>query len=193
MAEIDSLIHALEETHIAQVIGIPHDDARARYSSRSNTVRNWREFEDAIEDYSAYHHEQCVAPGARLPRTEALGKGKEIIEQAYRRRRSDIVGAFTDAKHSTNGGMNSILDVIADGLKMESIMRYTRDQFESRVAPNDWDEKVEIVRQFLHRFGPLLGDTIDRNRPERYAERHEELIRAFSDGLNQMSSVFRRL
>lgn len=193
MSAVDGLIHALQETTVAREVAIPHDEARSQYRLPRNTVSGWREFEDLIADYFGFHYGRCVAPGARLSRTEALGRAKEILEREYRRRRSDIVGAFADARDGTNGGLRSIIDAIADGLKGESVDRYARDQFDSRVAPHDFEAKVEIIRQFIARFGPQLGDAIQRNRPERYAQDYRQLIEAYADGLRQTSSIFRRL
>ena len=193
MAEVNELIHALQETTVAREVMIPHDEARSQYRLPRNTVSDFREFEDIIADYYAFHYGRCVAPGARLSRMEALGRAKELLEREYRRRRSDIVGAFTDARDGTNGGLRSVIDTIADGLRAESVAHYARDQFDSRVAPHDFEAKVEIIRQFIARFGTQLGDAIQRNRPERYAQDYRQLIEAYIDGLRQTSSIFRRL
>lgn len=193
MTDINELVHSLQDTTIAQRVTIAHDNARMQYHPKSITVSNYRGFEDEIADYVSFHYAACVAPGARLSRTEALGEAKEIIEHEYRRRRSDIVGAFNDARDGTNGALRSILDTIADGLKARSVSRYVTEQFDSRVAPNDYEAKVEIIRQFIERFGAQLGNTIQRNRPERYAQDYRALIEAYVEGLRQTSSIFRRL
>ncbi|MCL4217603.1 MAG: hypothetical protein KJ052_11460, partial [Candidatus Hydrogenedentes bacterium] len=101
--------------------------------------------------------------------------------------------AFADARDGTNGGLRGVLDVIADGLKAQSIAHYATDQFDSRVAPVDFEAKVEIIRQFIQRFGNLLGDDIVSNRPERYASNYRELIEAYVSGMRQVSSHARRL
>ncbi|MCL4217604.1 MAG: hypothetical protein KJ052_11465, partial [Candidatus Hydrogenedentes bacterium] len=90
MSSIDELTRALSEITVARLIAIPHDEARVRYPLSFNTVSNYRGFENAISDYTIYHYGACIIPGARFPRYEALGIGKRIIEQAYRRRGSDI-------------------------------------------------------------------------------------------------------
>ena len=40
-------------------------------------------------------------------------------------------------------------DKIAEGLKAESVERYMRDMFDQHVAPNSWEDKVAIIRQFI--------------------------------------------
>jgi len=193
MPVLNSLITSLQELTIAQEVAIRHDEARVRYRLNANTVPNFRGFEDAITDYYAYHFGECIARGAHLSREEASGRAKELIEQGYRRRRGDIVSAFTDARDGTNGGLRQILDIIADGLKEDSIVRYTRYQFDTYIAPNDFDAKVDLIRQFFRQFGHQLPSSVDLNRPERYCTSYQELVNAFVQGLRETSSIFRRL
>ena len=83
-----------------------------------------------------------------MPTSEAYGRAKELLEREYRKRNGDIVSAFNDACDGTNGGLRAVLDAIADGLKAEVIERYITDVFDRYVAPNSWESKVDIIRQF---------------------------------------------
>jgi len=194
MATIDNLVHVLKETTVAQQIGIPHDRARAQYPLDENTVPDWPSFENAIARYWGHHYTQCVSPGGNLSWSECAGMAKGIIEREYRRtRRGDIVSAYNNAHDGTDGGLRVVLDIIAEGLKAESVERYARDQFDSRIPPNNFEAKVEIIRQFIAHFGAQLSDSIQADRPERYAQNYQELIQAYVAGLQETSSIFRRL
>lgn len=194
MAEIDELLAALDEREMARAVALRHDEARMAYPLRRNTVDNFDEFTDAIGDYYNYHFTRCVSGGGALSRAEAAGRAKEILDQEYRhpRRGGDIVMAFNDASDGTNGGLRVILDTIAEALKAEAVERYVRDQFDRYVAPNDWEQKVEIIRQFIDRHGASLASSIRADQPERYAQNYQELIRRYVEALRQSSSVFRR-
>ena len=193
MATINSLLSALDERTIAQRIGIPHDEARMRYHLASNTVRDFDQFSISIADYHNYHHTSCVSHGGRLPPSEAYGRAKELIELAYRRRRGNIVSAFNDAHDGTNGGMRVILDMIAEEIKATAVEHYVQDVFDRHVAPNSWEQKVDMIRQFISQYGHILSSSIVAGQPERYAHDYSELIRSFVEGLRQTSSIFRRL
>ena len=193
MASIGSLLSALDERRIAQLVGLPHDEARMRYPLSSNTARSFDEFSEVIGDYYNYHFTQCVSGGGLLAGAEAAGQAKEILDREYRRRKSDIVGAFNDAHDGTNGGLRVVLDSIAEALKAESVERYMRDVFDRHVAPNAWEDKVEIIRQFIRQCGAYLASSIRPDQPERYAQNYEELIRSYVDSLRATSSIFRRL
>jgi hypothetical protein len=190
---INSLLSELDERTIAQKIGIPHDEARMRYPINSNTTRNFHDFTWTIGDYYNEHFTTCISRGGTLPVSEAAGRAKEILEQEYRRRGGDLVTAFNDAHDGTNGGLRVVLDTIAEGLKAESVERYIRDAFDRHVAPNSWEQKVEIIRQFIAHCGSFLSSDIQTHQPERYARDFQDLIRSYISALQRTSSIFRRL
>jgi hypothetical protein len=194
MAAIDSLLAALDEREIARRVTMEHDEARMRYRLSSNTVRDFREFSSVVADYYNYHQMTCISRGGRLSNTDAYGEVKDLLERECRRRdNGDIVSAFNDAHDGTNGGLRVILDIIADTLKARAVERYTAAMFDRHVAPNAWDDKVEIIRQFIAFCGPMLAGSIVASQPERYAHDWSELLRSFVEGLRRTSSIFRRL
>ena len=193
MATINSLLAHLDERTIAQRIGIRHDEARLNYHLRSNTVTDFDQFRDNITDYYNYHYTSCVSNGGGLSTSEAYGRAKELLEREYRKRRGDIVSAFNNAHDGTNGGMRVVLDTIAEGLKAEAVERYITDAFDRHITPNSWEQKVDMIRQFIAYCGPNLSSSIVADQPERYAHDYSDLIRTYVEGLQQTSSIFRRL
>jgi len=190
---ISNLLAEIDERAIAQRVGIPHDETRMRYPLNTNTARSFDEFGQIIGDYYNTHFTRTISRGGNLSRSEAASRAKELLEREYRRKQGDIVTAFNDAHDGTNGGMRVVLDTIAEGLKAESVERYIRDVFDRYVAPNSWEQKVAIIRQFIHRCGVNLGSSIRPDQPERYAHNYQELIRSYVAALQQTSRIFRRL
>ena len=193
MPSLTSLLSALDERTIARRIGIPHDEARMRYPLHSNTVCSFEQFSDVVGDYYNHHFTTCVSNGGVLSRSEATGRAKEILEREYRRQDGDVVTAYNDANTGTNGGLRLVLDKIAEGLKAESVERYVRDMFDRHVAPNSWEDKVSIIRQFISQCGVHLASSIRADQPERYARDFQELIKSYVAALQRTSSIFRRL
>ena len=192
MGSIDSLLSQVDELAIAQNVGIPHDEARMGYALSSNTVSSFEDFTAHIANYYNHHVSRCVLHGGALSRTEAAGRAKEILEQDYRKQGGNSITAYNDAHDGTNGGLRIVLDRLAEQLKAESVERYIRDAFDRYVDPTSWEQKVDIIRQFIARFGHMLSSAIHPDQPERYAQNYEELIRAYVDGLRRTSSVFRK-
>jgi len=187
------LISELDERNIAQKIGIQHDEARMRYNLARNTVGGFEEFSGTIGNFLNHQMSACISLGGSMPLGQAASRAKELVDREYQRRGSDIVGAYNDARDGTNGGLRAILDIIADGLKAESVELYIRDAFDRHVSPNSWTKKVEIIRQFIDYCGNHLSSSIRRDQPERYAHNYQELIRSYVTALQQTSSIFRRL
>jgi len=192
MVSINNVLRSLDERHIARNVGLRHDEARMRYPLSRNTVINFDEFTLVIGDYYNRHF-HYVSNGGSLSSVDAAGRAKDLLDRAYRRRNSDIVGAFNDAHDGTNGGLRVVLDTIAEALKLEFVERYIRDVFDRHVAPNSWEDKVEIIRQFILQCGANLSSAIRAHQPERYAQNFQELIRSYVDSLQRTSSIFRRL
>ena len=194
MATIGSLLSDIDERTIARRVSIEHDEARMQYHLRSNTVASFDQFSAIIADYCNHHYTRCVSHGGMLAPSEAYGRTKELIENEYRKkRRGDIVMAFNDAHDGTNGGLRAVLDIIAEGLKAESVERYIQDAFDRHVAPSSWDDKVDMIRQFISYCGNILSSSVVASQPERYAHDYSELIRSYVEGLQRTSATFRRL
>jgi hypothetical protein len=191
MATIDNILKELDETYITQHVTRKHDEARLQYRLNSITVSSDTEFDDTIADYYNFHFSQAIALGAQLPRSEAAGRAKEIIDRETQRKGRDRLHVYDDAKTGNNGGMRFILDLIMEHMKTEAIERHIRDVIDRYIAPSDFAEQVEIIRQIITRFGS--SSHLDPSYPERYARNYDELIRGLSDSINMQASKFRRL
>jgi len=189
---LSSILAALDEREIARRVGLVHDDARMRYALRQNTSPDFEDFCSTIGDYYN-HHFASVNNGARLPDIEAVGRAKEVVEREARRQNGDLMTSFHNAQDGTGGGLRVILDQIANSLKYESTERYVRHVFDSHVAPNSYETKVELIRQLIQRLGPGFTSSIQADAPERYAHEYQPLVQTVSQGLNRTASIFRRL
>jgi len=193
MGSFATILEQLDERYIAKKIGIPHDEARASYRLATNTAADIDKFRQIIGDYYNYHFTTCVSRGGNLPAAEAQGKAKGIVEQVYRSRGSDFVGAYNDAHEGTNGGLRIILDAIAQHLKEEAIEHHITKVLDDEIKPNSWNDKVDIIRQFINYCGPGIATYLDTSEPELYAQNYTELIRAYIDSIRKTSSMFRRM
>lgn len=192
MGTLEYLLSMTDELAIAKNVSIAHDEARIQYALRKNTVANYAEFIEKITDYYNHHVSRCILHGGYLSRTEAAGRAKQALDQDYRRRGGNLMTAFKDASDGTAGGLRVVLDRLSESLKAESVEMYIREAFDRYVAPSSWEEKVDIMRQFIARFEDLLSSSIRADQPERYAFNFEELIRSYIDSLRKTSSIFRR-
>jgi hypothetical protein len=194
MSSINHLLEALDEGTITRKVSLVHDEARIQYALPVNTVATFDEFARVIGAYYNYHFGTCISRGGRLSATEAVGRAKDILIREYRGGSNAIVAAFNNANDGRKGGLRSILDTIAEALKKEAVERYVREAFDRHVAPNAWEANVDLIRQFFAKTGDLLDrSTLRTDQPERYAADYTDVVRAFVLGMEQTSSVLRRL
>lgn len=192
MTIINDLMRELDEGVIARQIGLKHDNARVQYQLRTNIVEDYRSFIDLITDYYNYHFQQVYQCGPLL-RTDAEGKAKALVNQAYRQNRGDIMSAFKEARDSVNGGLRRVLDAIADAMKGEHIEQYVESVFDRHVDPNDLESMAEIIRQFMAEHGNQFRSVLEIDKPEFYARDYKQLIQIYADVIRQGSSSYRRI
>lgn len=129
MGSLDWILEQLDERIVAERIAIPHDEARASFSTGKNTVDSIEEFDDVIGRYYSHHFTECVSSGGWLSDTDAQGEAKEILERRYGKRGKGYMAALADAQHGTNGGLRYVLDVLADELKRQAVERHIRTYY----------------------------------------------------------------
>jgi hypothetical protein len=191
LAKINEIFKAISDGKLAEV-GRGHDDFRMRHSLEKNTVDSFQGFENSIGDYFKKHYDECFTRGGDIPLEIAISKAKQTISQAYRRKNGNITTAFTDCKENLNGGLRVVLDLIADSIKQEAIEMYIRQIFDSNINPTEYDEKLSIIKEFIHHYGYCLSPSIKTGNPNRFANDYEELIRSFVNNLRGTSSLFNR-
>jgi len=189
----DSLARALDEREIAARVAIKHDEARARYALSRNRVSTYEEFTDQITRYYDYHFATCIAGGGRLSPAEARSEAKQLLESQLRRGEGDIVTWFVRARDGVEGGLRVALDAICEALKAKAVTAYVRDVFESHLVPQAWEDRVEMIRQFVRNLDPSIRASIRVDQPERYAHDSVALIDEYVRGLRRSSAMFRRL
>ena len=190
---IQQFLRSLSEREIARAVKIPHDEARIRFPLRSNTVNSYDEFESIIGAYVQHHYSACIAVGGQIPRSQAESEAKEILDREYQGRDGTAVNAYHDARHGTGGALRKILDVIAESYMHQAVEKHIRHVFDSYVQPHSWEQKLRFITAFIDACDHVLDPSIVRSQPERYAQNYEELVRSYIRGLEQTSSIFRRL
>lgn len=190
MGSLDIILSELDERNIARRVGIKHDEARSSYFLAKGTVDSWDEFLDAITGYFSWHFGKLG--WGSMPRWKALAGAKEAIERGGRIKGRTLEEASQDARYGTNGGLRGILDVIADNFKMQDTEAYVSNVFSENLDITSWEERVDIVRQFISRCGQDLSSYIDVSNPEKYARDCVDLIKSYVQALAIASSATRR-
>ena len=193
MSTIQSIRDALDEQKMAERLSNPIAESRLNYGLAANTVAGPHEFDRVIGDFTRDVFAHCIAPGADMPMFEAVGRAKQILDNAYRRRRQTLKNALADGMDGLNGGMRGILDTIADGLVAESLENYMEDVFDRYIGANVWEEQVAIIKELMEEYGHMLSDSIRSQPPEKYASNYKDLLRDLIDRIRETGTSFRRI
>ena len=193
MSILDDVLNAIDEQTIAQKIELRHDEFRQHYQLRSLIVRDTQEFWDETGRYYADHFAAVVAPGAKLSPAEANGRVRQILEGELRRTGRTLLNLLADARDGRNSGLAGVLNMIANGIKEESVENEIEDVFSRFVDMDSWPARVSIMREFLTRYGHMLPTAITSQPPERYASEWKQLIRQYVEAKQRMASGFRRI
>ena len=192
MTEIETILAALDERHISREIGLRHDNARNSFRLDKNTTSDFEEFGGILGDYYNQHIQSVYGCGP-FAKSDAISRVKQLVDQIYHREGGDFVSAFNDCVDSMNGGIRVVIDRIVEMLKAENVEHHIREIFDTHVAPHSWEMKVEIIKQFIAKYGDVLSSSINRDQPERYAQNYQDLIRSYTESLRKTSAMFRRL
>jgi hypothetical protein len=192
MSVLAKILEELDEQYIIDNVSGKHEDARESYSVpyKHNRVADDTEFSDVIADYYNYHVSKCSATGGLFSRSEAAGRAKEIVFQEYRRKGLDKSHAYDDGKTGKNGGMSSVLNIIADRLRDDAVGFHTTDVLDRYVKPTDYNEKLSLIREI---FSRMLDDKDPaKNQPERYVVDYEEFVRYMMNNRKNLSRQLSR-
>lgn len=188
---IDDLLDEISPELVAQRVGSAHDTARLSYSCPVRGIATLSDFETAITDYYQHHFTSCIGRGGRISQVNARGRAREIVDASYRSRGGNFLSAFRECRDGIGHGLRGILDIICDELKAEGEERYIRDAFDRHVCPSSWRDRVDIMRQFLERYGTYIPCE-GRRTPEEYANDYEDLILAYVHALRKVRSALHR-
>lgn len=190
MSKLQNIINELDELFIVNNVTGIHDDIRNQYPRRRLKVYSDEEFDDMIADYYNFHFTRCVSFGGQLTKSEAAGRAKEIIANALSEEGMNIIHAYYNGKNGLHGGMNKILDIISETLKMEARERHVRSVLDKYIPQSNWEEKVSIMKEILQTI-PGQANYIEKNQPERYAHDYERFVRSVINYINSKGKQLR--
>ena len=192
MLNIHALLSELDEKTIARKITLKHDEARRTFRLHSIKVPDYDAFSKILGDYYKHHFTNALCYGDSIVEWRATQTAREIVEEIYKKKGGNISNAIRDACDGSNGGISRILDLIAEHIKNKDVEAYINGRFSEHINTIDFDEHVEVIRQFIKYFKNYLPPDFDITCPERYAHNYKELIRAYLDGLKRTSATFNR-
>lgn len=171
-ANLNMMLQMLDEQHIANTVGISCYMARNSYSLRKPTINNFDELLDEATRFYQHMNRAVVGMGKiTMPDWMAAGHARDILE------RMGLEDAYTIAHEGIRGGLHSILEAIYQHISEEMEEKYIELVLVKFVDPVDFDDRIELMRQYLQRFGSNIPANKQPKKAAELAVNYKEFIK----------------
>lgn len=169
MSTVNRFLDEISETALAEGVVRKHDAARNNFVVNVTYPLDCDAFWRVATAYYVHHYRQCVGPGAEFEDYMAFGGAQELLDKAFRLRGLAGSKAAEDvAVKGLGGGLQAVLDAMAEHFRNHELQAHVEWVYNQYAGPCEWGERVELLRHFVQRYGPLLPPGIMLNQPERY-------------------------
>lgn len=191
-SKLGRILDMLDADRIAEVLGNKNEMARETFSLARNTVSSHPEFYDIIMRYYRHHFAETVCRGVPIPDDMAASDARSILDQAYRDQ-GGYEGAYNNARTGKAGGMRGVLNAIAGAMRNRQEEQYIEHIFFTHIDPMDYDESVEIMKQYLDRFGGYLAPSDRARSPHDLSRNYDVIIKAHARAMGTIRGMMKRL
>ena len=153
MADLNQIINMLDEENIAHEVSMYHDLGRAMYITDKVIVNSTYELIEEAAKF--YMHQYECATGSGIPEWYAMGLVEEILSRKFS---NGLEESFLLASRGIRGGLNSVFEVIYKELKKNHEEQYIRYVFMSNLDVLSWEDKIQLIEQYLSQFGRYLPE-----------------------------------
>lgn len=165
---VKEVIAMLHVDVIAEQIESVHKVIRESYKVKKYVVADYEEFKQEVAKYYQYHFSTWIEADQIMPSDIAHTRANRILNNKPNTNLPeirDVLGSsgengytisYKNAKTGRYGGMISVIDAIAEGIKNEAISRYVSAVFLDCVNPMDFDKKIIFVQEYIKSFGEIL-------------------------------------
>lgn len=189
--DLGKILAELDEENIARVVHIRHAERRKQYPMRILIVGGYQEFCKEIGKYYV-HQIGATAPGGIVAMADWMAEGyaEQIVESAFSRV-GGSAGACQMAQKGIHGGMWPVINAIYESIVRIEEERYIDKVIRTNIDPMVWTDKVECMRQFIHRFGYPMSNGKRVKTPEELAKDCEIIIKFLTEKLGSIRSKVR--
>jgi hypothetical protein len=186
------LLEEISKENLTEKLGQPLDAARASYHLATVRVKDGFEFNEAITSFYAHLFRHTGSPAGHVDRAALSAEAVVLVEEAFERQ-GGYQAALAEGKHGTNGGMRLVFDAMTDHLKQRQRGKYVTRIFKDAMDPLDWNAKVRLMEVFRGRIGAELPAGLREVPAERLASHWEEMIQCYTESMDKVLELMKRL
>ena len=186
---LETILFEIGADNLTMQVAKPINQARATYVMET-VVAPHEDFNEIIASFSLHllRHTRSIVDPVDM---DAVGaEGLALLERAFAKK-GGFQGALAEARYATNGGVRFVLDSLTQKFIQEQQEKYIGRVLKTAMDPLDWDSKVKLMKAIIRRLKAYLPAAIASQPAERFTVQYEQIVRAYSQSLDQIKSVFR--
>ena len=189
---LDAVLQAIGAETLAREIGLPIDAARGAYVLEEVTTDSYQVFLDTISAFFLFLIRHLNGT-ERVPDGAAVeAEAADLVSRAFRND-GGYEAARAEAQDGVNGGLRFVLDAMTQQYKIEQNAKRVSRVFRAALDPMDWEARVAFMAVLMERLKDHLPADILAQPPDRFARRHEPIVRAYVESQDSLKQLLRRL
>ncbi|MBN2367605.1 hypothetical protein JXC34_01195 [Candidatus Woesearchaeota archaeon] len=184
MSKFDDIMRHLNPKVILDKTEIPHDTARGKYILNSSIAKNYREYENIVIDYMAFHSKEIYSQP--LYPEQALHKADDFLNPVGGLKEGAYVGLS-----GSEGGMVHIINTLNDGFKAEAKKGYFVYVLNTFVDPLAFDEVVEVMKGLKNKLSVYSPQSFQYLTPEAMAASYKEILWNYIHSLSKYKNIWK--
>ncbi len=183
MSRFSDIMVYLHPKAIIEKTETSHNAARGKCTLQSPIAQDYNDFEESIIAYTSFHMAEVF--GNSPPPEFCLNIARRYIDEAV-----GFDNAAFIALSGSEGGMNNVLNLIADGFKKEAKAAYVTYVIDKFISPLNFEEIVEVMREFKERLGQFCPESMNYISPEAMAGSYKKIIWSYFEGLSRHRNLW---
>jgi len=186
-ANLNMMLQMLDERNIANTVGIPCYMARNAYPLRKPTVRNFDELIEETTKFYQHMHCQIICIGKfTMPYGMAEGHTHSLLDKM------GLEDVYMIANEGIRGGLHAIFEAIHEHFKEEMEEKYIEMILTKFVDPVDYDDRIELMQQYLNRFGSNIPANVRPRSAAELAINYKDIVKIHMNVLKGMRGKITR-
>lgn len=190
--KLDRILNLLDGGYIATTIGNKHELARNSFPLTSNVVSGHPEFYDVTVRYYRHHYSYTISPHVVLPEEMAASEVRNILDHAFREH-GGYVGAYECSRTGVAGGLSGVLNAVANALRTRQEIEYVDHVIRTECNEMVYDEIVELMRQYVDRFGHYLAPADRARSPHDLARNYDTVIKQHVRAMDRIRGLIKKI
>jgi len=182
---LQEILDLLHPDVIGRKIEYVHNRIREEWTVNIYKAGSYEEAHEYLTNYYQYHHARWMRVGVKVPDEIAYSIVREILDKSE----GGFVLNIKNALRARNGGMITLVDMIAEHFKVDNTERYIRHVIGTKCNPLDFDLKVRLAKAYLERYGQNILPGEPLMSPYELAADFESIIKAHVTLVNKYRNL----